>query len=139
MEFLQYTSKTLQSVISVPFFLVLKEGILFGCSWCHRIFPIQATCCLKEKELQEVVSALVKKFVADKQNQLGRPLKVQYTWTIVNLSFLCPCNSFWFNTLKYFFDNFIISSILFDIKGTNEIMISFPIYHSYLTLHLPQL
>ncbi|XP_028760793.1 uncharacterized protein LOC114719452 isoform X2 [Neltuma alba] len=43
--------------------------------WCHRIFPIQATCRLNEKELQEVVSTLVKKFVANKQNHLGHPLK----------------------------------------------------------------
>lgn len=43
--------------------------------WCHRILPIQATCSLKEKELQEVVSMLVKKFVDANQDQLGRPLK----------------------------------------------------------------
>ncbi|BAT93696.1 hypothetical protein VIGAN_08022300 [Vigna angularis var. angularis] len=43
--------------------------------WCHRIFPIQATCSLNEKELQEVVSMLVKKFVAAKQDKLQRPLK----------------------------------------------------------------
>ncbi|KAK4265311.1 hypothetical protein QN277_026378 [Acacia crassicarpa] len=43
--------------------------------WCHRIFPIQATCRLNEKELQEVVSTLVKKFVANKQNNLGQPLR----------------------------------------------------------------
>ncbi|KEH44342.1 putative THUMP domain-containing protein [Medicago truncatula] len=43
--------------------------------WCHRILPIQATCSLNEKELQEVVSMLVKKFVDANQDQLGRPLK----------------------------------------------------------------
>ncbi|XP_027366650.1 uncharacterized protein LOC113872946 [Abrus precatorius] len=43
--------------------------------WCHRIFPIQATCGLNEKELQEVVSALVKKFMDAKQDKLERPLK----------------------------------------------------------------
>ncbi|XP_057427154.1 uncharacterized protein LOC130720524 isoform X1 [Lotus japonicus] len=43
--------------------------------WCHRIFPIQATCRLNEKELQEVVSMLVKKFLASKQGKLERPLK----------------------------------------------------------------
>ncbi|KAJ1436289.1 THUMP domain [Sesbania bispinosa] len=43
--------------------------------WCHRIFPIQATCGLKEKELQEVVSMLVKKFLAAKQDKFERPLK----------------------------------------------------------------
>jgi len=51
---------------------------VFYCSWCHRIFPIQATCSLNEKELQEVVSMLVKKFVAANQDKLQRPLKVQY-------------------------------------------------------------
>ncbi|XP_014511112.1 uncharacterized protein LOC106769847 isoform X2 [Vigna radiata var. radiata] len=49
------------------------NGSLLG--WCHRIFPIQATCSLNEKELQEVVSMLVKKFVAAKQDKLQRPLK----------------------------------------------------------------
>ncbi|QCE08695.1 uncharacterized protein LOC114192553 [Vigna unguiculata] len=44
-------------------------------AWCHRIFPIQATCSLNEKELQEVVSMLVKNFVAAKQDKLQRPLK----------------------------------------------------------------
>ncbi|KAK7280565.1 hypothetical protein RJT34_25629 [Clitoria ternatea] len=43
--------------------------------WCHRIFPIQATCGLNEKELQEVVTMLVKKFVDAKQDKLQRPLK----------------------------------------------------------------
>ncbi|GAU18024.1 hypothetical protein TSUD_51340 [Trifolium subterraneum] len=43
--------------------------------WCHRILPIQATCSLNEKELQEVVSMLVKKFVDANQDKLGRPLK----------------------------------------------------------------
>ncbi|XP_019428439.1 PREDICTED: uncharacterized protein LOC109336353 [Lupinus angustifolius] len=43
--------------------------------WCHRIFPIQATCGLNEKELQEVVTTLVKEFIADKQDKLERPLK----------------------------------------------------------------
>ncbi|XP_024019390.1 uncharacterized protein LOC21405705 isoform X2 [Morus notabilis] len=43
--------------------------------WCHRIFPIQATCTLNENELRVVVSRLVLEFVNDKQNKLARPLK----------------------------------------------------------------
>ncbi|KAH9658692.1 hypothetical protein KPL70_023590 [Citrus sinensis] len=43
--------------------------------WCHRIFPIQATCVLKEKELQATVSKLVLQFVNDEQNKLSRPVK----------------------------------------------------------------
>ncbi|KAI4357336.1 hypothetical protein L6164_001292 [Bauhinia variegata] len=53
----------------------LESGSLIPPVWCHRIFPIQATCRLNEKELHAVVSMLVKKFVTDKQDQLGRPLK----------------------------------------------------------------
>lgn len=53
----------------------VESGTVSLPAWCHRIFPIQATCSLNEKELQEVVSMLVKKFVADKQNKLERPLK----------------------------------------------------------------
>ncbi|KAE9618494.1 hypothetical protein Lal_00047548 [Lupinus albus] len=53
----------------------LESGTLNLPVWCHRIFPIQATCGLNEKELQEVVTMLVKEFVADKQDKLERPLK----------------------------------------------------------------
>ncbi|XP_054805810.1 uncharacterized protein LOC129308604 isoform X5 [Prosopis cineraria] len=53
----------------------LGSGSVSSPNWCHRMFPIQATCRLNEKELQEVVSTLVKKFVANKQNHLGLPLK----------------------------------------------------------------
>ncbi|XVE91889.1 hypothetical protein REPUB_Repub01dG0050200 [Reevesia pubescens] len=45
------------------------------CSWRHRIFPIQATCTLNEKELQAVVSKLLLQFVNDKRNKLAQPLK----------------------------------------------------------------
>ncbi|MED6150032.1 hypothetical protein PIB30_068246 [Stylosanthes scabra] len=52
-----------------------ESGCVKSPAWCHRIFPIQATCGLNEKELQDVVSMLVKKFVYDKRNILQRPLK----------------------------------------------------------------
>ncbi|KAL1295788.1 hypothetical protein HN51_056626 [Arachis hypogaea] len=52
-----------------------ESGSVKSPAWCHRIFPIQATCGLNEKELQEVVSMLVKKFVDDKQNILEQPVK----------------------------------------------------------------
>lgn len=51
-------------------------------SWCHRIFPIQATCCLNEKDLRATVSKLVLQFVNDKQNKLARPVKVYLIKTI---------------------------------------------------------
>ena len=47
-----------------------------GCSWCHCIFPIQATCRLDEKELHEVVTKLVVQFVNNEQNKFARPIKV---------------------------------------------------------------
>lgn len=53
----------------------LETGKITLPLWCHRILPIQATCSLNEKELQEVVSVLVKKFVDANQDKLGRPLK----------------------------------------------------------------
>ncbi|KAK7343352.1 hypothetical protein VNO77_12017 [Canavalia gladiata] len=53
----------------------LESGSVSLPVWCHRIFPIQATCGLNENELQEAVSMLVKKFVAAKQDKLERPLK----------------------------------------------------------------
>ncbi|KAJ6312810.1 hypothetical protein OIU77_014355 [Salix suchowensis] len=56
-------------------FRCLESGILKSPLWCHRIFPIQATCLLTEKELQTVVSKLVLQFINDKQNKLSRPVK----------------------------------------------------------------
>ncbi|XVF43493.1 hypothetical protein PTKIN_Ptkin02bG0044400 [Pterospermum kingtungense] len=53
----------------------LESGSLKSPLWCHRIFPIQATCALNEKELQGVVSKLVLQFVNDKRNKLAQPLK----------------------------------------------------------------
>nr|GMD35910.1 Checkpoint protein like [Ipomoea batatas] len=43
--------------------------------WCHRIFPIQGTCVLDEKELRMLVSKLVSEFMIDNQNKLGQPVK----------------------------------------------------------------
>ncbi|XP_026402798.1 uncharacterized protein LOC113298311 [Papaver somniferum] len=43
--------------------------------WCHRIFPIQATCLLKEEDLRTVVSKLVQDFVGREQNKFEKPLK----------------------------------------------------------------
>ncbi|CAK9326810.1 unnamed protein product [Citrullus colocynthis] len=53
----------------------LKAGTLKSPAWCHRIFPIQATCCLNENDLQGVVSKLVLHFVKDKGNILSHPVK----------------------------------------------------------------
>lgn len=55
-------------------FKALESGSLKSTQWCHRIFPIQATCNLNEKELRAVVSKLVLKFVNERQN-LHRPVK----------------------------------------------------------------
>ncbi|KAL5554156.1 hypothetical protein UlMin_041557 [Ulmus minor] len=53
----------------------LESGSSSSPQWCHRIFPIQATCCLNEKDLHAVVSKLVLEFMKDKANKLARPLK----------------------------------------------------------------
>lgn len=53
----------------------LESGSLKSPLWCHRIFPIQATCTLNEKELTAVVSKLVLQFVNDEKNKLVRPVK----------------------------------------------------------------
>ncbi|KAK9277077.1 hypothetical protein L1049_006616 [Liquidambar formosana] len=53
----------------------LESGSLRSPLWCHRIFPIQATCTLNEKELSTVVSRLVLLFVNDRKNKLARPIK----------------------------------------------------------------
>ncbi|KAE8719618.1 hypothetical protein F3Y22_tig00109936pilonHSYRG00009 [Hibiscus syriacus] len=56
-------------------FCDLGSGSLKSPLWCHRIFPIQATCTLSEKELHAVVSKLVQQYVNDKGNKLTSPLK----------------------------------------------------------------
>ncbi|CAH8357807.1 unnamed protein product [Eruca vesicaria subsp. sativa] len=56
-------------------FQCMESGALKAPVWCHRIFPVQATCALTEKELQETVSKLVQRFVNDKQNTLSKPVK----------------------------------------------------------------
>ncbi|CAK7326892.1 unnamed protein product [Dovyalis caffra] len=56
-------------------FQCLESGILKSPLWCHRIFPIQATCLLIEKELRAIVSKLVLQFINDKQKTLARPIK----------------------------------------------------------------
>ncbi|KAK9749803.1 hypothetical protein RND81_02G151500 [Saponaria officinalis] len=53
----------------------LESGSLKRPLWCHRIFPIQATCRLSEKEVSTTVLTLVRKFVDDKANVLSKPLK----------------------------------------------------------------
>ena len=58
--------------------LHLTLNMHFCCSWCHCIFPIQATCSLNEKELQTVVSKLVFWFMNDKQPKVSHPLKVKF-------------------------------------------------------------
>ncbi|ESQ35940.1 hypothetical protein EUTSA_v10008047mg [Eutrema salsugineum] len=56
-------------------FQFIESGSLKAPIWCHRIFPVQATCGLTEKELQETVSKLVQRFVDDKHNTLSKPVK----------------------------------------------------------------
>ncbi|KAI3946164.1 hypothetical protein MKW98_008757 [Papaver atlanticum] len=51
------------------------SGNLKPLVWCHRIFPIQATCLLKEEDLRTVVSKLVQEFVGREQNKFEKPLK----------------------------------------------------------------
>ncbi|XP_021909715.1 uncharacterized protein LOC110823607 isoform X2 [Carica papaya] len=56
-------------------FQSMESGCLKSPLWCHRIFPIQATCNLNEKELKATVSKCVLEFVNDKQNKMLRPVK----------------------------------------------------------------
>ncbi|XP_010458208.1 PREDICTED: uncharacterized protein LOC104739520 [Camelina sativa] len=57
-------------------FQSMESGALKAPIWCHRIFPVQATCGLTEKELRETVSKLVQRFVNDKDNNtLSKPVK----------------------------------------------------------------
>lgn len=86
------------------------KNVFLWCSWCHRIFPIQATCSLKEKELQTVVSKLVLQFMNDKQHETVRPVKVKFNLLSVQLlySFIqqiiirSQCETWLFFSLRLF-------------------------------------
>ncbi|KAF5208247.1 hypothetical protein FRX31_002169 [Thalictrum thalictroides] len=56
-------------------FQCLDSGNLKRPNWCHRIFPIQATCRLNEEDLRVVVSKLVQGFVDSRQDKLHKPVK----------------------------------------------------------------
>ncbi|XP_056164849.1 uncharacterized protein LOC115668391 isoform X2 [Syzygium oleosum] len=53
----------------------LGSGDSSSPNWCHRIFPIQATCSLNEPDLRTVVQKLVLKFIKDKPSRLALPIK----------------------------------------------------------------
>lgn len=53
----------------------LESGSVKAPLWCHRIFPIQTTCVLHEKELCTLVSKLVSDFVNNEGKELARPIK----------------------------------------------------------------
>ncbi|KAK9117987.1 hypothetical protein Scep_016080 [Stephania cephalantha] len=53
----------------------VELGKLKSLSWCHRIFPIQATCRLDEENLRVVVRNLVQRFLDKKQKKFESPIK----------------------------------------------------------------
>ncbi len=46
------------------------------CRWCHRIFPVQATCSLTKGDLCAVVMQLVKDYLGNRKTNTDQPLKV---------------------------------------------------------------
>ncbi|XP_027100499.1 uncharacterized protein [Coffea arabica] len=52
-----------------------ESGSLKSAQWCHRIFPIQATCRLDEKEVHSIVSKLVNQYLKDEKNKVTQPVK----------------------------------------------------------------
>ncbi|AAD18100.1 This gene is continued on the 5' end of BAC T12M14, partial [Arabidopsis thaliana] len=66
-------------------FQSMESGALKAPIWCHRIFPVQATCGLTEKELRETVSKLVQRFVNDKDNTLSKPVKVRKSFRYIGV------------------------------------------------------
>ncbi|XP_078162948.1 uncharacterized protein LOC144558101 [Carex rostrata] len=60
--------------ILADIFLSLRSGKLKPPRWCHRVFPIQETCTLSEKELQRVVSKLFSKYL-EKWDKLSESIK----------------------------------------------------------------
>ncbi|PAN07538.1 hypothetical protein PAHAL_1G343800 [Panicum hallii] len=53
----------------------LKSGKLKSPQWCHRIFPVQETCVLSEKDLHATVSKLFLEFSRSKNNK-DEPIKL---------------------------------------------------------------
>ncbi|THU54935.1 hypothetical protein C4D60_Mb11t01300 [Musa balbisiana] len=56
-------------------FQFLRSGKLKPPLWCHRIFPIQETCVLEEKDLQLVVSKLMREYLGKDQEKLEQTIK----------------------------------------------------------------
>ncbi|KAK9115704.1 hypothetical protein Sjap_014651 [Stephania japonica] len=68
-----YSPDTVDIVSDI--FHSIELGNLKSLSWCHRIFPIQATCRLDEENLQVVVRNLVGCFLDKKQKKFESPVK----------------------------------------------------------------
>ncbi|XP_020247324.1 uncharacterized protein LOC109825044 isoform X2 [Asparagus officinalis] len=72
-----FTSNSFRHVVGVlsNILQALGSGDLKRPLWCNRIFPIQETCVLTEKNLQTVVSKLVQEYLGKEQESLERPIK----------------------------------------------------------------
>ncbi|CAN1829235.1 hypothetical protein LINPERHAP1_LOCUS32427 [Linum perenne] len=73
------SSNTVDTVSKI--FRDVESGSLKPPTWCHRIFPIEATCCLNEKDLHATVRKLVLGYVHDKQIKPPQPLKFAVAYT----------------------------------------------------------
>ncbi|CAN1288572.1 hypothetical protein LINPERPRIM_LOCUS19933 [Linum perenne] len=73
------SSNTVDTVSKI--FRDVESGSLKPPTWCHRIFPIEATCCLNEKDLHATVRKLVRDYVHDKQIKPLQPLKFAVAYT----------------------------------------------------------
>ncbi len=64
------------------------------CRWCHRIFPVQATCSLTKGDLCAVVMQLVKDYLGNCKTSTNQPLKVTavlfYFWYLTAMLFQVP-------------------------------------------------
>ncbi|XP_008805048.2 uncharacterized protein LOC103718148 [Phoenix dactylifera] len=67
-----FPSNSFRHVVDIlsDMFLSLRSGKLKPPLWCHRIFPIQETCLLTEKNLKVVISKLVQEYLSNKQDRL---------------------------------------------------------------------
>ncbi|CAA7410655.1 unnamed protein product [Spirodela intermedia] len=74
---LTFTSDRFISTVDVvsSIFHSLGCGDLKSPLWCHRIFPIQGTCTLKEKDLSIAVTNLFQHYLAKEGAKLEKPIK----------------------------------------------------------------
>ncbi|CAK9222555.1 unnamed protein product [Sphagnum troendelagicum] len=77
MVYLSVSGRTSRDMVTVLSRLLadIHAGLRTSPQWCHRIFPVQATCSLTKGDLCAVVMQLVKDYLGNRKTSTDQPLK----------------------------------------------------------------